>query len=73
MIVGSCKVKIDSKTVLLSIIKDDGCDRCYFKINNIDCTRVNRPHCSGMLREDNRYVRFHLIKELNNESNTPKG
>ena len=73
MIVGSCKVKIDSKTVLLSMIEDDTCDKCYFKINNIDCTRINRPKCSDMLREDNRCVRFHLIKELNNESNTSKG
>lgn len=70
MIVGSCKVKIGSKTILLSIIEDDGCDKCYFKINNINCTKVSRPGCSGMLRVDNRYVRFSLIKELSNENNT---
>lgn len=73
MIVGSCKVKIGSKTVLLSMIKDSSCDNCYFKINNIDCTTVNRPRCSNLFREDNIYVRFDLIKELNNESNTSKG
>lgn len=73
MIVGSCKVKIGSKTVLLSMIEADDCDKCYFKINNIDCTTVNRPKCSGMLREDNIYVRFHLIKELKDENNTSKG
>ena len=73
MIVGSCKVKIGSKTILLSIIEDDTCDKCYFKINNIDCTTVNRPKCSGMLREDNRYIRFGLIKELKDENNTSKG
>lgn len=70
MIVGSCKVKIGSKTILLSMIEDMGCDKCYFKINNIDCTEVNRPKCSGFLREDNIYVRFSLIKELSNENNT---
>lgn len=73
MIVGSCKVKTGLKTVLLSIIEDNGCDKCYFKINNIDCTEINRPRCSGFLREDNKYIRFTLIKELNNESNTSKG
>lgn len=71
MIVGSCKVKIDSKTILLSIIEDSTCDKCYFKINDIDCTKVNRPKCSAFLRVDNRYVRFGLIKELSNENNTP--
>lgn len=71
MIVGSCKVKIDSKTILLCIVKDDGCSKCYFRINDIDCTTIDRPKCSAFLRVDNRYVRFGLIKELNNENNTP--
>lgn len=71
MIVGSCKVKIDSKTILLSIIEDNTCDKCYFKINNIDCTTIDRPKCSAFLRVDNKYVRFSLIKELNDKNNTP--
>lgn len=71
MIVGSCKVKIDLKTILLSMIEDDGCSKCYFRINGIDCTTIDRPRCSGYLRADNRHIRFGLIKELNNENNTP--
>lgn len=73
MIVGSCKVKIGSKTILLSMIEDDGCDKCYFTINHIDCSIINRPRCADLMREDNRCIRFHLIKELKDESNTPKG
>lgn len=73
MIIGSCKVKIGSKTVLLSMIEDNGCDKCYFSINNIDCTTIfNRPKCSRLLREDNKGIKFILIKELNNENNTSK-
>lgn len=73
MIVDSCKVKIDSKTILLSMIEDNGCKKCYFRINNIDCVGVDRPKCSGLLREDNKSIRFTLIKELKDENNTSKG
>ena len=73
MIVGSCKVKIGSKIVLLSIIEDVSCDKCYFKINDIDCVAVNRPRCCSLSREDNKSIRFTLIKELKDENNTSKG
>lgn len=71
MIVGSCKVKIGSKTILLSMIEDNTCAKCYFTINAIDCTVITRPRCHNLFREDNKSIRFTLIKELKDENNTP--